>query len=103
MAKGRKPVSEAVTAAADAAERRSKGVTETEPRAPVDPPAPLPAPPRATVFPIVSPGRTPKYKAKFAEIAKGMCRMGATDADLAAEFGVTTVTIWRWQSKHKAF
>ncbi len=32
-----------------------------------------------------------------------MCRLGATDFDLATEFGVTTDTIWRWRSKYSEF
>jgi hypothetical protein len=32
-----------------------------------------------------------------------MCKLGATDAELAAAFGVDTTTIWRWQSSHEEF
>lgn len=108
MARPRKP-SVSVRAAADAAERRSKGIAESEPRVPIDPSASsriaeaLARPAEPVRFPIVSPGRTPKYRAKFAAIAKAMCRMGATDAELAAEFSVSTWTIWYWAAKHKAF
>ena len=49
------------------------------------------------------PGRPPKYLPQFARIAEAMCRLGATDAELAAAFGVETVTIWRWQSTHEDF
>jgi hypothetical protein len=107
-----------VKAAADAAERRSKGIRETKPRVPIDPTraskasprrgraakAPAAAPPRGpTRYPIVSPGRPTKYKEGYAEVARAMCRLGATDAELAAEFGVDTSTIWRWQSRHESF
>ena len=102
MAKKRK-TPDWVKEKADAAERRAKGLPLDEARAPIDPPrGPEPRKP-ATAYPIKSPGRPPKYKAKFAAIAKAMCKFGATDADLADEFGVTTATIWRWQCKHKAF
>jgi hypothetical protein len=39
----------------------------------------------------------------YAKIAAQMCKLGATDADLAAAFGVTTVTIWNWQSRYEEF
>jgi hypothetical protein len=93
-----------VKAAADAAERRSKGIVETEPKVPIDPPKPETAPGKLpTVYPIKSPGRPPKYKAEYARRAEAMCKIGATDVELAAEFGVTTWTIWHWQAKHKPF
>src|SRR5262249_35028914 len=102
----RRKVPEHVKRAADRAAARSAGedpheVEEAMPAAPLDPPVVAPKPP--TVYPIVSPGRVPEYRAKFAEIAKAMCKRGATDAELAAEFGVTTWTIWHWQAKHPAF
>jgi hypothetical protein len=36
-------------------------------------------------------------------MAKAMCKLGATDYDLAQEFEVATSTIWRWCSKHPEF
>lgn len=48
-------------------------------------------------------GRPPKYNSDFARQAKKLCQLGATDMDLASFFGVTTVTIWRWQSQYKEF
>ena len=45
-------------------------------------------------------GRPSKYAPVYAKIAAQMCKLGATDADLAAAFGVTTVTIWNWQSRY---
>lgn len=51
----------------------------------------------------VSSGRPTKFKATFVAVAKAMCQLGATDADLAAELDVDTSTIWRWRSKHRAF
>ena len=48
-------------------------------------------------------GRPTKYKPEFAKVAAQMCKLGATDADLAAAFDVTTVTIWNWQSRHLQF
>lgn len=48
-------------------------------------------------------GRPTDYKPEYAAIARKMTSMGATDGDLAEAFEVTTVTIWRWQSKHPEF
>jgi hypothetical protein len=48
-------------------------------------------------------GRPTKYVPAYAKIAAQMCKLGATDADLAAAFGVTTVTIWNWQSRYPEF
>ncbi len=48
-------------------------------------------------------GHPPTYRLEFAKIAKAMCKLGATDYELAEEFGVKTSTIWRWRSKHKEF
>lgn len=48
-------------------------------------------------------GRPPTYKPEYAKIARKMCSMGASDADLAEAFGVSTVTIWRWQTEHQEF
>jgi len=39
-------------------------------------------------------------KCNHAKIAAQMCKLGATDADLAGAFVVTTVTIWNWQSRY---
>ena len=48
-------------------------------------------------------GRPSSYKPEFAEQAVKLCQLGATDAELADFFKVTTVTIWRWQSAHVEF
>lgn len=48
-------------------------------------------------------GRPTDYIPQYAHVARLMCANGATDAELANAFGVTTVTIWRWQSKHTEF
>jgi hypothetical protein len=48
-------------------------------------------------------GRKTKYRKEFAAIAKAMCKLGATDYDLAQEFEVATSTIWRWCSKYPEF
>jgi hypothetical protein len=48
-------------------------------------------------------GRPSRYRDEYARIARLMCANGATDAELAEEFKVTTMTIWRWQSRHPGF
>lgn len=48
-------------------------------------------------------GRPSSYRPEFAEQAVKLCQLGATDAELADFFKVTTVTIWRWQSAHPEF
>jgi len=48
-------------------------------------------------------GRPTKYKPEFAKVAAQMCKLGVTDADLAAAFDVTTVTVWNWQARHPEF
>lgn len=48
-------------------------------------------------------GRPTKYRPEFAQVARVMCSMGATDAELADAFDVTVQTIWRWQSGHQEF
>jgi hypothetical protein len=48
-------------------------------------------------------GAPSSYKHEFAHLARLMCENGATDADLADAFDVTTRTIGRWQSAHKEF
>jgi hypothetical protein len=48
-------------------------------------------------------GRPTAYRPEYAATARAMCRLGATDFDLAQEFGVTTDAIWRWRSKYPDF
>lgn len=48
-------------------------------------------------------GRPSGYKAEFAEQAKKLCRLGATNADLADFFGVTFQTINNWRVAHQEF
>lgn len=48
-------------------------------------------------------GRPSSFNESFIPIAEKMCSLGATDADLADAFGVSTVTIQNWQSKYPEF
>lgn len=47
--------------------------------------------------------RPSSYKPEYAEQAAKLCKLGATDADLADFFGVSTTTIWRWQGQFAEF
>ena len=38
-------------------------------------------------------GRPSSYKPEYAKMARHLCKLGATDADLAEAFGVSVVTI----------
>jgi len=48
-------------------------------------------------------GRETKYKPEYAQIAQKHCELGATDADLAAAFGVSGRTIDQWKITHVEF
>jgi hypothetical protein len=48
-------------------------------------------------------GRPTKYKQEFANQAAKLCKLGATDAELAEFFEVAISTIGLWKVKHKEF
>lgn len=48
-------------------------------------------------------GRPSEYRPEYAQQAEKLCRLGATDSDLADFFGVTTRTITRWKSSREDF
>ena len=48
-------------------------------------------------------GRPTRYQAEFAEQALKLCRLGATDKELADFFGVDVRTIDRWKHSHAEF
>lgn len=47
--------------------------------------------------------RQSSYQIRYAKIAEVLCAKGATDADLASAFGVTTSQIQTWYSKYPEF
>ena len=47
-------------------------------------------------------GRPSSYKPEYAKMAFHLCKLGATDADLADAFGVSVVTIDNWKIKSAA-
>lgn len=48
-------------------------------------------------------GRPSSYKPEYAEQAEKLCRLGATDIDLADFFKVSDRTIYRWQAEFPDF
>jgi hypothetical protein len=48
-------------------------------------------------------GRPTAYKPEYAEQAEKLCKLGATDIELADFFEVSDRTIYRWQSQHPEF
>lgn len=48
-------------------------------------------------------GRPPSYRDEYAEQAKKLCRLGATDKELADFFSVDIATVHRWKINHKDF
>ena len=48
-------------------------------------------------------GRPTKYRPEFAKQARKLCKLGATNQDLADFFEVDISTIWHWQTNHKPF
>jgi hypothetical protein len=48
-------------------------------------------------------GRPTEYREKYVEVAANMCLSGATDSELADEFGVTVTTLYNWRAKHPQF
>lgn len=56
-----------------------------------------------TAKPIGGAGRPPKYRAIYATQAEKMCRLGATDMELADFFTVDVRTIYRWKVESTRF
>lgn len=48
-------------------------------------------------------GRPSEYKAEYAEQARKVCELGATDQEIADFFGVDVRTIYRWKHDHDEF
>jgi predicted DNA-binding transcriptional regulator YafY len=43
------------------------------------------------------------YEPAFADQARHLCRLGATDEELAEHFEVCVRTLYRWRNTHEAF
>ena len=48
-------------------------------------------------------GRPSRYREEFADQARKLCRLGATDKELADFFGVDVATVNRWKHQHAGF
>lgn len=48
-------------------------------------------------------GRPTEYREAYAEGARKLARLGATDEEVADFFGVNVSTIYRWKNAHQAF
>jgi hypothetical protein len=48
-------------------------------------------------------GRPSSYKPEFAKMVRHLCKLGATDADLADAFEVSVVTIDNWKIRYPQF
>ena len=48
-------------------------------------------------------GRPSLYQPEHAEQARKLCRLGATDSDMADFFGIGTTTFYRWRKDHPDF
>jgi hypothetical protein len=58
---------------------------------------------RALSIPVPGPGRKSAYRPEFADQARKLCLLGATDAELASFFEVSETTINNWKHAHAAF
>lgn len=47
--------------------------------------------------------RPTKYKPEFVAQAKKLCKLGATDMEIAEFFGITDRTLYRWKIEYPAF
>ena len=48
-------------------------------------------------------GRPTLYKPEYAEQARKLCRLGATDSEVADFFEIGTTTFYRWRQDHPDF
>lgn len=48
-------------------------------------------------------GRPSKYKTEFVAQAEKLCKLGATDIEIADFFEVDVRTLYRWKGEHEAF
>ncbi len=54
-------------------------------------------------IPVPGPGRKSAYQPQFAEQARKLCLLGATDKELADFFEVSETTVNNWKDAHPAF
>lgn len=93
MARIKSASAEIIRKKADRAEARAKGEEIAELPSVLNPGEAQPGPG----------GRPTAYKPEFVGQVEKLCAMGATDAEMAEFFGVSTVTYYAWQKKHPEF
>lgn len=93
----RKPSSKSVKAAADRAEKRSKGEEPKHEATPLEPGVVTEG------SAVAGPGRPTEYKPEYCDSARKLASGGATIAEIAAEFGVSRMTVHRWMAAHQDF
>lgn len=92
----RKVSKDTIKAKADKAAKRSAGEDIVEPVKPIDPPI-------IKAAEIKAKGRPPSFKKEFVDQVKHLCKLGATDEELAKFFKVTTRTLYRWKIQYPEF
>jgi hypothetical protein len=55
------------------------------------------------IYPKMPAGRPSEYRPEYIERTKEMCLQGATDIQLADEFGVSVQTLYNWRNKYPEF
>jgi hypothetical protein len=48
-------------------------------------------------------GRPSKYRKEYNKIARQMCKIGATDTEIAEALDIDRTTLWDWKRLHTAF
>lgn len=96
-----RPSKDSIRAAAERAVKRSKGEEIEPPKVPIDPP--IIKAETTTEAPRSRAGRPTDYRPEYCKDAAEMALGGSTDEEIAREFGVTVVTMWRWRGKHEEF
>lgn len=99
----KKEPSEAVKAAADRAEARSRGEEQDKPAVPIDPAIDHMEPDDEPIEKRGKGGRTPDYEPWMCQVAQKLCERGATDDEIAQELDVSTRTLYRWKGKYEEF
>lgn len=92
----RKPRKSDVKAAADRAEARAEGKPVEEPKVQIDPEIVL-------AEEIAKRGRPSTYKPEYVEQASMLCKLGATDEEIARFFKVSVRTLYRWKAQFPEF
>jgi transposase-like protein len=48
-------------------------------------------------------GRPKSYRPEFADKVTRLCKVGASESEIAHVFGVSTMTLWRWREQYPEF